>query len=201
MNVFATKKRFILPMAVAVGFLILATAIFIINKSGSSTTNDSLTNNEPPPLKPSEVKIHQKLEFSQDGDANKDGLFNGGDTIKVSFELENTSQNGAKFMTLETGILKERLYYVRNITGPTGYDDSDGKIRFLNLVVLPKQTQSVSFEASLVHNSEDVGLNYEARLTDSNKNLIAKDENQEIRISKSPAGSIPSQVTVTEDTN
>ncbi|OGL25043.1 hypothetical protein A3A68_01070 [Candidatus Saccharibacteria bacterium RIFCSPLOWO2_01_FULL_48_13] len=191
-----------MPMAVVIGFLFIgALSAFVYFQFRKEPSKPIVTLESASPLKAKDVKISSSLQFAKDGDTNKDGKFNGGDAVKFSFTLNNVTQNGGKFTTLDTGIPTKYIYYLRSITGSTGYDKGSGTIKFKNIIVYPSQTQAVSFEANLVYSTSDVDLAYTPTLTDQANREIAKGNTNSQFITKVAADATPSQINVIKEEN
>ena len=145
------------------------------------------------------VSIESSVALAKDGDQNKNGQLDGGDTVSITFRLTNRSKAEAKDLTLNTGTPKSLLYFLRNFKGVNGATYEHDMIIFKNVVILPKQTQTISLDASLVYNTnQDSELELNPSLVNASNQSIATGDSVTASIKKVSAKDIPTMTTTKE---
>jgi hypothetical protein len=179
---------------------VLVAGIFILLVGGGVTwkvTHDS--NKRSSTLNAHTVSFKAEAVLAKDGDMDKDGKTDGGDTLHFTFKLTNKSQAEAKYLDLDTKIPKDRVFYVRNYAGSSSAATENGTIVFKNVVVLPNQTQEISFDASLFYDTKDWQLNFTPEVREPGKSRIAQANAVSTAVSKADTTSLPSMTTINRE--
>lgn len=147
------------------------------------------------------VSIESKVVFAADGDSNKDGKMSGGEGLTFSFVLRNKSKAEAKFLTLLSGVDTRKLYFIRNLEGVNGSERQNNTLVFKNIVIQPRQTQTISFEASLVYDDKATELVFTPTLVESGLKQITAGNRVSARLAKTDKTMMPSMTIIKEGDN
>ncbi len=143
------------------------------------------SNNEKPDNKDKNITIDSSMSLALDGDVNKNGEIDSGDTVHFAFQLYNPTDETLKFTNLKTNIDRKLINYIRNEYGITGFNDDGKTLEIANIILYPNQTVEISFDADVSYFSkEDKVLSIEAELHDKDQKSIAKALKKEISAKK-----------------
>jgi hypothetical protein len=132
-----------------------------------------------------ELKVESKIELVDDGDLNKNGQIDAGDTIKYSFTITNTSDKTYSFGKLNTNVITTEINSLSNIKGVVSIDDSKKTIVIPNITVNPNQVRKISFEAKPnLYKDSDKTLSSEAEYVDEKNTPVFTSEKKEILVKK-----------------
>src|SRR5260221_91096 len=67
-----------------------------------------------PPAKtpPPALSVDSKISLAEDGDVNKNGQIDAGDTVRFSYTVTNTTDKDQTFATLKTNINRKQLNFI-----------------------------------------------------------------------------------------
>lgn len=100
------------------------------------------------------VFVEGKIELAPDGDGNKNGEVDAGDTVRLVFDVVNRTDKEYPFATLATGLDRTLVYDLWNLSGASSLDDANNTITFPNLWVAPQARLSVSLDVTAKYFTE-----------------------------------------------
>ena len=130
-----------------------------------------------------------------DGDINKNGEIDAGDTITFIYNIQNNTDKKYAYATLKTNIQRDSLNFIHNVTGVTGLKDDGKTIEFPNLRVEPGMVKVISFDANINYFTEqDPAITTEAELVTEDKKSLLKSEKKQVQGKRIKKEDIPSQI-------
>ncbi len=146
-----------------------------------------------PPKK--ELKIDSSISLVPEGDVNKNGQIDAGDTVRFSYTLTNTTDQEYSFANLKTNINRKQLNFIHNITGTASLDDNGKTIEIPNFRIAPNQTATITFDARVNYfTSEDPLIATTPEFLDNNNKSIVKSLKKEIRAKRINKDKIPGMI-------
>ena len=143
------------------------------------------------------VSLKAAAALAKDGDVNSNGKTDGGDTLHFTFNMTNSSPAEAKYLDLDTKIPKDKVFYVRNYKGASSMAVENGTIVFKNVVVLPSQTQEISFDAGVLYDNKDWQLSFTPEVRARGEQpRIAAGNTVSTSIAKADTATLPSMTTI-----
>lgn len=132
-----------------------------------------------------ELTIESNITLVSEGDLNKNGEIDSGDTVKYSFNIANKSDKTYKTSQLNTNINTEDINSISNIKGVVSLDDSKKTIVIPNLLFNSNQFRSVSFEAKVNYfKDNNKTLSSEAELVDDTNKTVHKAAKKDTLVKK-----------------
>ncbi len=129
--------------------------------------------------------ISSNISLAPGGDENNNGKIDAGDIVRFTYIVNNPTKTLYPFATLKTRLNLSMLNYIHNVTGATGYTDSNNTIDFPNFRILPQQTQIVSFDArTMYYTDADKTLTTQAEILTHDKKSLFKDSQTQKMIKK-----------------
>ncbi len=142
----------------------------------------------------SSLTLDSQISFAEDGDVNKNGLFDGGDTLKFTYTINNPTDKDISFATLKTNIYRKYINFIHNVQGSTNLSDNNSTITFSYLRVNAGESLAISFEARVNYFSDsDKNISTQPEILTSDKKSLIKSTKKEIK-AKIFKGKIPSNV-------
>lgn len=192
------KKKFLSGFiaVLLIGFFV---AFFSPSIAHASVLDDFLNGvknflNIPQDIK-KELKIDANIELAPDGDVNKNGQIDAGDTVRFSYTITNTTDQAYSFATLKTNINRKQLNFIHNVTGATNLNDDGKTITISNFRIAPGQVVSLSFDARVNYfTKEDPVITTEADFIGKDKKSHAKSKRKEIKAKRILKEKIPGMV-------
>jgi len=182
--------------------LILVALLIIVSLTVASPANASIWDdllNKVKSVVPklnSSLTLDSQISFAEGGDVNKNGLFDGGDTLKFSYTINNPTDKEISFATLKTNIYKKYLNFIHNIYGTTNLSDNNSTITIPNLRINPGENLIISFEARVNYFYDaDKNISTEPEIITSDKKSLLKSAKKEIK-AKLFKGDIPSNLRI-----
>ena len=130
------------------------------------------------------LTIDASIVLVPDGDINKNGEIDAGDTITFIYNIQNNTDKKYAYATLKTNIQRDSLNFIHNVTGVTGLKDDGKTIEFPNLRVEPGMVKVISFDANINYFTEDKLITSEPEfLTEDNKS-VTKSSKKEIKATR-----------------
>ena len=136
-------------------------------------------------LDPEGISVSTDMRLATGGDANKNKRADGGDGVTVSFTIHNQSKQAARTVTLDTGMSKDSIAYAHNFKGTTGFDATASTLTFKNIVVLPGQSQQISFDVQTLFSSDNQQLKATPKLSDPSGKSVLQGKQKTIAVSGS----------------
>lgn len=178
--------KFIIGVAV---FILYVSIVLAIPLRTSASILDNfkklLSNNNPKNLSiESNIKLFEDL--------NKNGLLDGGDNIRVTYTINNQTDQQYEFVTLKTNLDKGKINFIHNVKGAFSYTENKNTIEFPNLTIHPNQNLIIQFDARVDYFSNgDQSLTTQPELLTSKhqKFLSANKTEQKIKSQKPDFGS------------
>lgn len=136
------------------------------------------------------LTLDSKIEHAPNGDLNKDGKFNSGETVRFIYTVNNPTDKEISFATLKTNIAKENVNFIHNIKGATNLSDKNKTITIPNLRINPGEKLEISFNARINFLDSDKIITTEPEIITSDKKSLLKSKKKEItakKIMKSPS--------------
>lgn len=99
------------------------------------------------------IEITSDIALTENGDVNKNGEMDGGDTVRFSFTISNGTDEPYPFSNLKTNIKRDSIHFIHNIKGVTGIDNDT--LELPNVYVSPKSKVEISFDAVLNYSKEE----------------------------------------------
>jgi hypothetical protein len=144
-----------------------------------------------------ELKIESNISLVPDGDVNKNGQIEAGDTVRFSYTLTNTTDREYSFSTLKTNINRKQLNFIHNITGASSLDDNGKTIEIPNFRIAPNQTAVITFDARVnYYTSEDPVIATVPEFFDNDNKSIVKSLKKEIKAKRINKDNIPGMIKV-----
>lgn len=141
------------------------------------------------------LTIDSNITLADNGDVNRNGQIDAGDTITFTYNIQNTTDKKYAYATLKTNIQRDSLNYIRNVSGVTGLKEDGKTIDFPNLRVEPGMVKQISFDATINYFTDsDPILSTEPELISEDKNSILKAPKKEIQAKRIKKEDIPEQI-------
>lgn len=181
------KGRIVLYV-ILVATLLVAVGITLFKpKSGSTLTYTKH-------LSSKGISLNGTYATVRDGKNNTSTKVNAGDIVTFSFVLTNKGDQAARGVSLNTGISNKLLTYVQNIHGTTGVSETTPMITIQNIVLLPNETQKISFDAQLLYSPNDYKVDIHPTLIDPSHTAVLLGKDQILSVAKVTISHMPSQV-------
>ncbi len=142
-----------------------------------------------------ELKIDSGISLVPEGDVNKNGQIDAGDTVRFSYTLTNTTDQEYSFATIKTNINRKQINFIHNITGTASLDDDSKTIEIPNFRIAPNQIATITFDARVnYYTSEDPTIATVPEFFDNNKKSIVKSLKKEIKALRINKDKIPGMI-------
>jgi uncharacterized repeat protein (TIGR01451 family) len=171
------RMKLLLPAITVVGVLILGIGIFFKLHEHSDNKLVYLTH-----LSPKGIEVASSYGFAPNGDTNKNHKIDAGETLSFSFTVTNKSKQAAKTVTLDTGIPRSMIGYPQNVDGATGILENRPTLIFKNLVILPGETQKLSFTAQSLYSPTNYGIHMRPVLIDPSNTAVVRGESKFVAV-------------------
>ncbi len=185
------KKLLIIICLLSISFLL------INPKPAKANIFDNIVNSVKEFLTPDkkELKIDSDITLVPEGDVNKNGQIDSGDTVRFSYTLTNTTDQEYSFATLKTNINRKQLNFIHNITGTASLDDDGKTIEIPNFRIAPNQIATITFDARVnYYTSEDPTIATEPEFLSSDNKSIVKSLKKEIKAMRINKNKIPGMI-------
>ncbi len=174
-------------------FLTLLVLFFVFSGSAQASVIDdikSIFSKSPS----QELTLDSNITFAPNGDLNKNGQFDSGETLKFTYIINNPTNKEISFATLKTNIPRNNLNFIHDIKGTPSLSDRNKTIMIPNLRINPGEKLEISFNARLNYFTDaDKGISTEPEIITSDKKSLLKSKKKEIR-AKKLKGKLPSNV-------
>jgi hypothetical protein len=180
------KKIYIIPVCMITLVGIAAAPVsgaFFIPKVEAFQLPDVLApikdffSNPPPKV----LTIEPSIGLAPDGDVNKNGQIDSGDSITFAYKITNLTDTSYSYATLKTALPRKQLNFIRNLNGATGIKDTSDSITIPNLRIPGNSEQIISFDARINYTkSDDIPINTTAELLDSGGASLFKSTKKEV---------------------
>lgn len=131
------------------------------------------------------INIEPSINLAPDGDVNKNGEIDAGDSITFSYKIKNLTDKSYTFATLKTAVPRDQLNFIRNLSGATGMKDNDNTITISNLRIKDNSEVVVSFDARInYYTGSDKAIGTTPDLVDSNGASLTKSNKKEVTAKK-----------------
>lgn len=141
------------------------------------------------------LSIESVITLASDGDVNKNGQIDTGDTITFTYQIQNNTDKKYTYATLKTEVPRESLNYIHNVSGVTGLKDDGKTIEFPNLRVEPGMVKVISFDSRINHfTDQDPIISTEPELISEDKISLLKSEKKQIQGKRIKKEDIPGQI-------
>lgn len=142
-----------------------------------------------------QLTIESDITLATEGDINKNGEIDAGDTITFSYKIESNTEEKYAYATLKTNIQRDSLNFIRNVSGVTGLKDDGKTIEFPNLRVEPGAVKIISFDANVNYFTDsDPIITTEPELISEDKKSLVKSEKKQIQGKRIKKEDIPNQL-------
>ena len=185
----------IIAVLISISTLVVLTYFNLNNATPSRII--SLDNAKP--LNKGDMQIDSGISFLGDDAKNNNQSFNGGDSVRFTFDIQNTTQNGSKSISINSGIPVGTVFFICNLEGVTGYDISDGKIIFTNMIIYPLQKQTISFDANFLYSASDTSLEYTPSVVNEKDDVIAEGKSHAYKIARTDSKDMPVTVSTKQE--
>lgn len=141
------------------------------------------------------LSVTSKIDLTPNGDLDKDGKVDAGDTVRFSYTLTNKSEKKYSFATLNTNINRQQINFVHNVVGTANLNDDGKTITIPNLSLVPDQVINITFDARVNYTkNSDPLLSTEPELIDDKKQSIIKAEKYEIKVKRKSGENIQGMI-------
>jgi len=191
----ANKLKICLPVSV----LIFTILFFAIAQTTQAFSFPNLIEGAKNLFSPSkkELKIESSITLVPEGDVNKNGQIDAGDTVRFSYTLTNTTDKEYSFATLKTNINRKQLNFIHSITGASSLDDNGKTIEIPNFRIPPNQTATITFDARVnYYSTEDPVIATVPEFLDNNNKSITKSLKKEIKAMRINKDKIPGMIKI-----
>lgn len=148
-------------------------------------------------LKNKVLTIESAITHAPNGDVNKNGQIDAGDTITFTYTIQNNTDKKYVYATLKTNIQRDSLNFIHNVTGVTGLKDDGKTIEFPNLRVEPGMIKVISFDAKINYFTEqDPIITTEPELITEDKKSLLKSVKKQIQGKRIKKEDIPDQIQI-----
>ena len=149
-----------------------------------------------PPESQKDFTIESTIMLAPQGDVNKNGQVDAGDTITFTYFLSNPTDKELTFNTLKTNIPRNTLHFIHDIRGTSSLSDKNNTIEIPNLRINPYQDLAVSFNARVNYfqNSDQTIWTQPEFITQDKKSFF-KGTRKEIKAKPWKNRMLPSSVT------
>lgn len=128
------------------------------------------------------LSLNSSISLAPEGDANKNGQIDSGDTIRFSYTINNPTTKEISFATLKTKIPRNYLNFIHNIEGTMNLSDKNNTIIIPNLRINPGQNLEVKFDARVNYFSDsDKTIFTEPEIVTSDNKPFLKSVKKEIK--------------------
>ena len=146
-----------------------------------------------------EITLDSSISLTPDGDVNKNNEIDGGDIVRFTFILSNTTDKRFLYSTLYTGVDKKQLNFIHNIYGTTGLDEEEGVIILSNIRMESESVKTISFDARVNYSNEEQVLIVEPQLIDTDKKPLARSVKKEVTAKRNMPDNLPGVITKKEE--
>jgi hypothetical protein len=134
---------------------------------------------------PKAVTLEADIKLNPEGDLNKNGQIDSGDTVTFSYKITNTTDKSYPYSTLKTNVPKEKLNELKDTFGMTGIIEDGHTVTVPNLRVLPNGIISLEFDADINFTDQtDISIRTEAELVDETGSSVTKSSKKEVKAKK-----------------
>lgn len=139
------------------------------------------------------IILTSEIFLVPDGDVDKNGEIDAGDIISFKYTIKNQTDKEHSFATLKTGIKRNQIHFIHNITGSPSLDDDGKTIKIPNYRIRPNQETTVTFDARINYSeTDDQKIETTAELLGSANELITDSPKKEVSARKNIKEKIPS---------
>ena len=176
--------------------LVLFVALLVSVFLSVEGVKNVLSKEEDKNVKNKEFTIESNVELATDGDLNKNGQIDAGDTITFTYSISNPTDKELAFNTLKTNIPRNALHFIHDIRGTSSLSDKNNTIEIPNLRINPYQDLTVSFNARINYfQNSDQTIWTEPELITQDKKSLFKGTRKEIKAKPWKNQLLPSSVT------
>ncbi len=179
------NKKINIPLAL----LFLLISFFVVSpvKTHASILDDAVDKVKdlftPEPKK--EFLLDSNITLAPGGDMDQNGQIDSGDTIRFTYNIKNTTDEGYSFATLKTNIDRRKINFIHNVTGTVNLNNKNNTVTIPNLTIAPNNEITITFDARINYDTkEDQTLSTLADFSDIKNKSIAKSLKKEIRAKK-----------------
>ena len=142
------------------------------------------------------LAVTGKVTLASGGDVNANSKIDAGNTLNFVFVVTNKNQQAARGVTIDTGVQSKLVAYIHDVRGVTGVAENNlPTILFKNLVILPNETQRISFSAQSLYSRSTYEIHVHPVLIDPSNTVVYRGLSQAITVAGALA---PSQANVTK---
>jgi len=176
-------------LLILIGILILSSFLFLsLSHPAQASILDDIVNsvkNFFSPAAAQQLSITSKIELAPNGDINKNGTVDAGDTIRFVYVITNTTSNTYSFATLKTKINTNSLNSISSMQGAVSINDANHTLTIPNLHIHSNQQLTISFDAHANFNKDsNQTVSTEPELVDQNNTVLVKGQKQEVTVNK-----------------
>jgi hypothetical protein len=132
-----------------------------------------------------QLLITSQISLAPNGDMNKNGQIDSGDTIKFTYIIINPTSDVYNFYTFKTNIDTKDLNSINNVQGVFGLDDRNNTVTFPNFTIQPNQVRKVNFDARINFDKiSDHAISTQPVFVDQNNSKIIDDSKHEVHAHK-----------------
>lgn len=131
-----------------------------------------------------QLTISSTITLAHDGDINKNGEIDAGDTITFTYTIQNRTDQKYAFATLKTNIDRKLINYIHNVRGSTGILEIDNTVSIPNFRIGSNEQSVISFDAIINYYQEDKVITTEPEFISFEKKSLAKSLRKEIKAKK-----------------
>lgn len=148
--------------------------------------------------KSKDIAVDSVIELAQEGDVEKNGEIDSGDTVIFKYTITNPTENELVFITLLTNIPRNKLNFIHDIQGTASLSYKNDTITIPNLRISPQGEVIISFKARVNYSPEIVDVSTEPELIAQNEHPLAKSQKREIKAKAKKDEKLPGMIKVVQ---
>lgn len=186
-------KKVIIPLALIAGGILVSTGSVIFSSKQNVGQGYLLH------LKSRGISVEERYTLASGDPKNGDSKISGGNIVTFSFVLTNSSNQAARSVTLDTGISRKLLAFIQNVHGTTGISQDTPTVVLKNIVLLPDETQKISFDAQTLYSPKDYEIRILPVLVDPSDAVILTGKAKTLTVAKVDLSRMSPQVKATKE--
>lgn len=123
------------------------------------------------------IDIHSDIVLAPNGDKDQNGEINGGDIIRISYIITNSTGDDIEFASVNTNFTRKQINFIHNVRNTTGIINNEDEIIIPDISLLKGQSTNISFDARVNYFiNEDVSVSTEPVISSESKEILSKGE-------------------------
>lgn len=131
------------------------------------------------------LSVTSKITLVPEGDLNKNGQIDAGDTVRFTYTITNPTNNSYKQLDLKTSVDTKKLNGITNVQGVLSLDQNKDTVTIPYLTIDPNQVRTVSFDAKVnLYKDNDQSLGTVPELVAEGGISLLKAQKEEVKAHK-----------------